>query len=124
MLPAMLAVAMLLIGATSAVRRFRYRHWAGLRTRATMSSPEAWEAAHLAAAPWMIVGGLAGLAVCAVLSQPPHWSAVVNRETPIGMGVDAVFVVIATIVAQITATRLRAQARGEQENRDDAPTRP
>jgi uncharacterized membrane protein len=105
-LPTMLALAMLLIGAASAARRFRFRHWAGLRTRATTASPEAWEAAHLAAAPWMIAGGLAGLAAGAVLSQP-HWAAVVARRTPIAMGVDAVFLVIATIVAQRTASRLR-----------------
>jgi uncharacterized membrane protein len=121
-LPTVIAVAMLLIGATSAVRRFRYRHWAGLRTRTTMSSPDAWEAAHLAAAPWMIAGGLFGLAVCAVLSQPARWSAVVGRQTPIAMGVIAVFVVIATVVAQRTAARVRMSDRDGRH--DDATTPP
>ena len=119
-LPTMLAAAMLLIGAAGAVRRFRYGHWAGLRTRTTLSSPEAWEAAHAAAAPWMIAGGLAGLAACALLGGLPASSSLFGRQTPIAMGVDFVFVAIATIVAQHAAARSRAQSR----DRDGGDARP
>ena len=112
LLPTLIATAMLAIGWLGAARRFPYRHWAGLRTPATLSSPEAWLVAHLSAAPWMLAGGVGGLVVCAMLAQvaagPLHGSA-----TRIAMGMDGVFLVVATIVAQRSASRVRRRRAAE-----------
>ena len=111
LVPVLIAMAMVAIGGLGAARRFPYRHWAGLRTPATLSSPEAWRSAHLRAAPWMLAGGVGGLIVCAMLTGidagPLHASA-----TRIAMGVDGAFLVVATVAAQLAASRVRrSQAR-------------
>jgi len=120
LVPTLIAMAMVAIGWLGAARRFPYRHWAGLRTPATLSSPEAWRSAHLTAAPWMLAGGAGGRAVCAMLAQveagPLHGAA-----TRIAMGVDGIFLVVATIIAQLTASRVR---RRQAQAAADAGERP
>jgi len=106
LLPTLIAMAMVAIGWLGAARRFPYRHWAGLRTPATLSSPEAWQAAHLNAAPWMLAGGVGGLVVCAMLAQV-EGGALHSDATRIAMGVDGLFLVVATVIAQRAATRVR-----------------
>jgi hypothetical protein len=105
--PLILAITCLSIGLLGALRRFPYGHWTGLRTRTTLSSRAAWEAAHLAAAPWMIAGGVAGLVVCALAAYEPHPSLLDGRKTPVAMGVEALFVVIATVIAQRAARHVK-----------------
>jgi uncharacterized membrane protein len=106
--PALLAGTLLSIGLLSALRRFPYGHWSGLRTRAILSSPAAWRAAHVAAAPWLLAGGAAGAAVCVLAACAPRWSSLLDRHrTAAAMGVEALFVVLATVVAQRAAHRVR-----------------
>ncbi|MGZ4199954.1 MAG: SdpI family protein [Thermoleophilia bacterium] len=105
--PLILAITCLSIGLLGALRRFPYGHWTGLRTRTTLSSRAAWEAAHVAAAPWMLAGGVAGLAVCALAAHEPHPSLLDGRQTPVAMGVEALFVVVATVIAQRAARRVK-----------------
>lgn len=82
-------------------------HWSGLRTRAILSSPGAWQAAHVAAAPWLLAGGAAGAAVCALAAGAPHWSSLFERHrTAVALGVETLFVVVATVVAQRVALRV------------------
>jgi hypothetical protein len=106
-LPLILAITCLSIGLLGALRRFPYGHWTGLRTKTTLSSRAAWEAAHVAAAPWMLAGGAAGLLVCALAAYEPHPSSLDGRKTPVAMGVEALFVVVATMVAQRAARRVK-----------------
>ena len=101
--PLVLAISCLAIGVLGALRRFPYGHWAGLRTRTTLSSRAAWEAAHVAAAPWMLAGGVAGLVVCAVAAAEPHPALLDGRKTAVAMGVEALFIVVATVIAQRAA---------------------
>ncbi len=102
--PLILAITCLSIGLLGALRRFPYGHWTGLRTRTTLSSRAAWEAAHVAAAPWMLAGGVAGLVVCALAAYEPHPPSLLDgRKTPVAMGVEALFIVVATVVAQRAA---------------------
>jgi len=106
LLPTLIAMAMVAIGWLGGARRFPYRHWAGLRTPATLSSPEAWQTAHLNAAPWMLAGGLGGLVICAMLAQVES-GALHSAATRIAMGVDGLFLVVATVIAQRAAARVR-----------------
>ena len=104
--PLILAISCLAIGLLGALRRFPYGHWTGLRTRTTLSSPAAWEAGHAAAAPWMLAAGVAGLVVCAVAAWGPRSTSLLEgRGTPVAMGVEAVFIVVATALAQRAARR-------------------
>ena len=106
LVPQLLAAALLVIGLLSALRRLPYGHWSGLRTRAILSSPGTWQAAHVAAAPWLLVGGAAGAVVCALAARAPHWSPLFERHrTAVAMGVEALFIVVATVVAQRAALR-------------------
>ncbi len=107
--PALLAIGLLVIGA-STLRRFPYGHWTGLRTRATLSSPAAWEAAHVAAAPWMLAArSRRGHRLCSDGRRPPP--AVVARapQDSVAMGVEALFIVSATAVAQRVARRVEGR---------------
>jgi SdpI/YfhL protein family len=104
--PLILAITLLSIGLLGALRRFPYGHWAGLRTKTTLGTRAAWEAAHVAAAPWMLAGGVAGLLVCALAAYEPHPPLLAGRKTPVAMGVEALFVVAATVVAQRAARRV------------------
>ena len=99
LVPTIMGVAMLTIGIFSLLRRFPYRHWAGLRTRATLVSPEAWLAAHVAAAPWMIAGGIAGLLVCNMLAGASLGSPVHGHENAVAVGVEIVFLVASTAIS-------------------------
>lgn len=104
--PLILAITCLSIGLLGARRRFPYGHWTGLRTKTTLRSRAAWDAAHVAAAPWLLAGGAAGLAVCALAAHGPHPPSLLDgRATPVAMGVEALFVVVATVVAQRAARR-------------------
>jgi hypothetical protein len=106
--PLILAITCLSIGLLGALRRFPYGHWTGLRTRTTLSSRAAWEAAHVAAAPWMLAGGVAGLVVCALAAWEPHPPSLLDgRTTAVAMGVEALFIVAATVVAQRAARRVK-----------------
>ena len=106
--PLLLAGTLLSIGLLSALRRFPYGHWSGLRTRAILSSPAVWQAAHVAAAPWLLAGGAAGAAVCILASRAPRWLSPLDRHrTAVAMGVEALFVVVATVVAELTAHRVK-----------------
>ena len=108
--PLILAITCLAIGLLGAWRRFPYGHWTGLRTRTTLSSPAAWEAAHVAAAPWMLAAGAAGAIVCALAAGDPHPPSLLDRHaTPVAMGVEALFVVVATAVAQRAARRVEGR---------------
>lgn len=107
LVPALLAAALLVIGTSSALRRLPYGHWSGLRTRAILSSPGAWQAAHVAAAPWLLAGGAAGAIVCALTARAPRWSPLLERHrTAVALGVEALFIVIGTVVAQRVAQRV------------------
>jgi uncharacterized membrane protein len=104
--PLILAITLLSIGLLGALRRFPYGHWTGLRTRTTLGSRAAWEAAHVAAAPWMLAGAVAGLLVCALAAYEPHPPSWLDgRKTAVAMGVEALFVVVATVAAQLAARR-------------------
>jgi uncharacterized membrane protein len=104
--PVILAVTCLAIGLLGAVRRFPYGHWAGLRTKTTLSSRTAWDDAHVAAAPWLLAGGVAGLLVCGLAACERHPPSLLEgRTTPVVMAVEALFVVVATVVAQRAARR-------------------
>ena len=106
--PLLLAATLLLIGLLSALRRFPYGHWSGLRTRAILSSPAAWQAAHVAAAPWLLAGGAAGAAACILASRVSRWPSLFDRHrTAVAMGVEALFVVLATVVAELAAHRVK-----------------
>ena len=106
--PLLLAGTLLTIGLLSALRRFPYGHWSGLRTRAILSSPAAWQAAHVAAAPWLLVGGFAGAIVCFLARRTQSWPSLIDHHrTAVAMGVEAVFVVLATVVAELTAHRIK-----------------
>jgi hypothetical protein len=106
--PLLLAGTLLSIGLLSALRRFPYGHWSGLRTRAILSSPAAWQAAHVAAAPWLLAGAAAGAAVCILASRAPRWLSLLDRHgTAVAMGVEALFVVLATVVAELAAYRVK-----------------
>lgn len=106
--PLILALTMLSVGLLAALRRFPYGHWSGLRTKTILSSRAAWDGAHVAAAPWLLAGGVAGLVVCTLAAyvwRPSPLSA--GRATPVAMGVEAPFVVVATLVAQAAARRVK-----------------
>jgi len=106
--PLILAFALLSIGVLSALRRFPYGHWSGLRTRAILSSRAAWQAAHRAAAPWLLAGGVAGAAACLLASRAPRRLSLLDRHrSAVAMGAEALFVVLATVVAELTAHRVK-----------------
>ncbi len=111
LVPTIMGAAMLTIGIFSLMRRFPYRHWAGLRTRATLVSPEAWLAAHVAAAPWMIAGGIAGLLVCNMLAGAALGSPIHGHENTVAVGVEVVFLVASTVLAQRAAHRVAGPDR-------------
>jgi MFS family permease len=107
--PLILAVTLLSIGLLGALRRFPYGHWTGLRTKTTLSSCAAWEAAHAAAAPWLLAAAAAGFLVCGLAAGESHpWWLLGGRRTPVAMGAEALFVVVATIVAQWAARRVKS----------------
>lgn len=74
----------------------------GIRTRATRRSPEAWRAAHRAALPVVLAGGVVVLllAVLAVVREPadPEIAGLVL------LGVDVLVLIGAGVVAQRAAT--------------------
>jgi len=107
--PAVIAMAMAAIGVLGALRRFRFGHWAGLRTKATVSSPAAWEAAHRAGAPWMLAGGIGGLLVCAMLARV-QTGALRDGATAIAMAFDGVLLVAATVSAQRAAAKVQRRS--------------
>ena len=101
--PALLGLVMVLIGAFGARGRLRYGHWAGLRLPSTLKSETAWRAGHRAASPWLIVGGLAGIAAGhyisgAYASRYGGWRQVIVLA-------EALFVLVAVLLAHRAARR-------------------
>ena len=83
-------------------------HVAGMRTKATMSSPEAWQAAHKAAKPWVQFGTMAGfvsgVAVIALSSSATALLAVLAVGVVLSFGA----VVAGAVVADREAKRVLA----------------
>jgi uncharacterized membrane protein len=61
-------VALAAIGVLARMSRLRRNRFAGIRTRATLSSDEAWRAGHNAAASYLIAAGIAWIAAAAALA--------------------------------------------------------
>ena len=51
-------IVLVAAGAMGRAGRLSRQSWAGLRTKTTMASDEAWYAAHAAGATWVMVGGV------------------------------------------------------------------
>lgn len=54
-------LVLLWVGWLGGQGRLTRQNIAGIRTRATLASDEAWNAAHRAGAPWLLAGGVAAL---------------------------------------------------------------
>lgn len=50
-------LAIALVGMLAGYGRLPYNTWVGIRLPSSLASPGAWEAGHLAAAPWLSGGG-------------------------------------------------------------------
>ena len=89
--------------------------WAGTRTRTTRSSPEAWQAAHLAALPPSILAGRlfagsAGLGMLGVVSGDPETSiAIWGVVIGVGVLVATAILLYGAWIAQQTAKRYVAE---------------
>lgn len=73
---ALAGLAIAAIGLLGWVGRLSRNRWNGIRTRATMASDVAWDAAHRIGGPFLIAGGVAWLGAGAALvlgAQPVAW---------------------------------------------------
>ena len=72
-------VAVTAAGAMSRAGRLSRQSWVGIRTRTTLASDRAWEAAHRAGGSWVMVGGIvmAVGGVLTVLTESEETAAVV-----------------------------------------------
>ena len=66
---ALVAIMMVVVGWMGLTGSLPRNHVAGIRTRFTLSSDDAWQATHRAAAPYLIFGGVAA-AMAAVAFLP------------------------------------------------------
>ena len=66
-------------------------HLAGIRTQATMKSDEAWNAAHKAAAPWLLAAGMAAIlgGITDLLLAAANSSLVLWATTFFGLAITA-----------------------------------
>lgn len=80
-------------------------HFAGVRTRATLASDEAWVAAHRAAGPLLMLGGAAAVAVSLAVA-PFAFAGVVPDNLAIGAVIaSAAIVLAAALVSARSAVR-------------------
>jgi len=80
-------------------QRLPLQHLAGIRTQATMKSPEAWRAAHVTAAPWLLatgaaalIGGLGVLVLTFVAPAAVLWVLTISGLAVVGLLTVAVIV--------------------------------
>ncbi len=100
---------LLLLGLVARAGRLRRNHLVGIRTRTTLTSVDAWTAAHRAASgPW-ILGSVVGLVcVCLAIAAQGGLPSVVL----LGAGVVVVFtaLVVGSVVGTVAARRARSSA--------------
>lgn len=112
------AQAVIVIAKRAADGRLGPNRWAGIRTRTTLASPEAWRAAHQAGYPRMRMGGIAGH-VTAALALIVGAAVATTADPDVAMGVWGAILVVGSLAMAgfaIAATvRGQAAAKGATE---------
>jgi uncharacterized membrane protein len=78
--------------------------WFGIRMHVVMSSDAAWLAGHRAGGPWLLAGGLVGLAAGVTL-------LVVRPDAVMGARISTLSLIAALLLAGVAAWRAQAAAR-------------
>jgi len=102
--PFLFGLLLMVTGVLGMTGRLSKNDWFGIRMHVVMSSDAAWLAGHRAGGPWLLAGGLVGLAAGVML-------LVVRPDAAMGAQISTLSLIAAFLLAGVAAWRAQAAAR-------------